>query len=249
MTTTASIIFQNSLRYEPGCKITPKSIICNMKYMTVCRQIIIQLNANLTFNIISIAKITVNTLSTTSKASFQSDWSLIGSSAANAILLNMMISIMKKSKYLKFTIQWAALRMLICEKCIYIYFVKSQLRIDFCYFSISQIIQYPLVGVSKNIDEYGSIGLGPSSSSSSSTLLSGSSMWCFRWCLISETLWIISLINIKNTHGHGYQMFYLEFCDGDVGIISILDGSVLICSASISFSSSCCCFCTVDEQH
>lgn len=27
MTTTASMMFQNSLRYEPGCKITPKSII------------------------------------------------------------------------------------------------------------------------------------------------------------------------------------------------------------------------------
>lgn len=29
ITTTASIMFQNSLRYEPGCKITPRSIICN----------------------------------------------------------------------------------------------------------------------------------------------------------------------------------------------------------------------------
>lgn len=27
ITTTASMMFQNSLRYEPGCKITPKSII------------------------------------------------------------------------------------------------------------------------------------------------------------------------------------------------------------------------------
>jgi hypothetical protein len=28
MTTTASIMFQNSLRYDPGCRITPKSRIC-----------------------------------------------------------------------------------------------------------------------------------------------------------------------------------------------------------------------------
>jgi len=51
---------------------------------------------------------------------------------------------------------------------------------------------YQLVGDNKNIDEYGNMGFGPSSSSSSSTLLSGSSEWCFRWCLISETLRIIS---------------------------------------------------------
>lgn len=34
---------------------------------------------------------------------------------------------------------------------------------------------YQLVGDNKNIDEYGNMGFGPSSSSSSSTLLSGSS--------------------------------------------------------------------------
>lgn len=31
MTTTASMMFQNSRRYEPGCRITPRSIICNVK--------------------------------------------------------------------------------------------------------------------------------------------------------------------------------------------------------------------------
>lgn len=28
ITTTASIMFQNSRRYEPGCKITPRSMTC-----------------------------------------------------------------------------------------------------------------------------------------------------------------------------------------------------------------------------
>lgn len=183
ITTTASMMFQNSRRYEPGCRITPRSIICNVKRISF-RSIHTSVFTNLQYHfdgkynsehvvnhvqVIVPFRVIVDRVFGGQCHAAQYDYEHyeeieipevhdpMGGSP-DAVDKNSVLLSNKNS---------------------------GQCR---------RVLNYPLVGVNKNMDEYGNMGFGPSSSSSSSALLSSGSSkwWCFRWCLISETLRIIS---------------------------------------------------------
>lgn len=95
---------------------------------------------------------------------FLGQFSTTGSSAAKAILDNEITTIIKKSKYLRFTTQWAPFLMLqtTFEPCNLTTF-QNQQKIMITLFNYT----YGFVVDNINMDEYGSIGFGPVSSSSS----------------------------------------------------------------------------------